>query len=138
MIGATINWVGGEHHFALTIGGLRAVQDACDAGPMQVMMRLRAGHWRIDDLMSVIRHGLIGGGMAEAEARKLVANLFDAHPLASFVITAQLILAAAVTGVKDDPVGEPEGAMSPPENGGSASSTATERKPDSGPVTLTK
>lgn len=131
----TLQWPGGEHDFALTIGGLRAVQAACDAGPMQVYTALRTGAWRLDMPMAVLRHGLIGGGMDADEARKSIDRLFDAHPLAKFIAPAMLVIAAAVMGVDDDPVGETTGEaeMSPPESGNSPISIEAEPRPDTPP-----
>lgn len=120
----TLTWVGGEHEFALPLGAVRAIQTACDAGPMEIIRALTSGNWRIDMPMSVLRHGLEGGGMPAAEAKELVARMFDSHPYGEFVTPAIYVLAAAVTGVKDDPVGETMGATTtPPENFASAGST---------------
>ncbi len=82
--------------------------------------------------MAVLRHGLIGGGMSSDEARKTIDNLFDAHPLAKFIAPTLLVIAAAVMGVDDDPVGETtgEGEMSPPESGNSPISTEAEPRLD--------
>lgn len=111
-----VHWPGGEHRFALPIGALRAVQDACNAGPLQVFDALRTGSWRIEHLESVLRHGLIGGGMDAVGAKEMVVRLMDARPLAEFVAPAAIVLGAAITGVKDDPVGEHPGAQSPRES----------------------
>lgn len=129
MNGILLQWPGGEHRFSLPIGHLRAVQDACDAGPMQIFQALGNGAWRLDMPMSVLRHGLIGGGMAEIEARKLVDRMFDAHPLAKFIAPARLVIMAAVVGPGDDPVGEPKGeTTTSPENGASPTFTGAVRK----------
>lgn len=121
-----MTWVGGEHDFALDIGALRALQKACDAGPEQILHRITAGRWLVDDLFETIRLGLIGGGeVSEREARDLVGRLFDQHPLMAFRLTAQRILIAALVGPEDDRLGEATGAPPPPENGSSAASTAT-------------
>lgn len=126
----TLQWPGGEHDFALPIGQLRAVQDACDAGPMQIYAALRNGTWRLDMPMSVIRHGLIGGGMEPQEARALVSRMFEAHPLGAFIAPAALIIGSAVVGPGDDPVGEPEGETmeTSPQNGSSPASTKAARR----------
>lgn len=101
-----INWSGGEHAFALSIDLLRALQDRCDAGPAWVLSRLRSGQWMVDDVVSTIRLGLEGGGLAKDDARKLVAKHVEDRPLAMSVMTAQLVLMSALYGTEDDPVGE--------------------------------
>lgn len=121
-----INWIGGEHEFALDLGALRALQDCCDAGPEQVMRRIATGAWRVNDLYDTIRLGLItSGAMKGPEAAKFLTDLFSKHPMIAFRETAQLILIAALVGVEDDPLGEPMGAETPLENGNSAGFTET-------------
>lgn len=105
----TLVWEGGEHPFRLGIGELRALQQACDAGPLWIWGRLVGNQWMVDDVLQTVRLGLIGGGMPEKEARQLV----DRHinPDAGFyrhVLLATSILANAVFGDADDRVGEDE------------------------------
>ena len=119
-------WLGGEHEFALDIGGLRALQTACDAGPQQILNRVATGTWRVDDLFQTIRLGLVGGGMAAGEATRLTEATFKSHALMQFRPTAQAILVAALIGDPDDALGEAKGETAPPENGGSANSTEPE------------
>lgn len=119
-----LSWVGGEHEFGLSLGGLRAVQTACDAGPQEVLQRLGAGTWWVDDPVEVLRHGLTGAGMEREAASRLVLRMADLHGLMRLVVTAQLVLSAALVGVADDPVGDEPGEATgqnrAPENGGSA------------------
>lgn len=119
----TLLWEGGEHTFALHLKELRALQDATDAGPEELLQRMSAGRWRVDDLFNTIRLGLIGGGMSATEAGPLVTRMFETHPLSLFKEPAYKIVAAALVGVEGDPVGEQEGATTPPKNGNSAAST---------------
>lgn len=119
-----LQWIGGEHEFALDIGGLRALQASCDAGPEQILRRIGDGTWLVDDLYETIRLGLTDALGADA-ARKLTGDMFERHPLVAFRAVAQSVLLAALIGDGDDQVGKPEGTPPPPENGGSASSTET-------------
>lgn len=124
-------WAGGEHPFELRLGELRALQQHCDAGPPWVLRRLQSGQWHVDDVVQPIRLGLIGGGMAEPEARKLV----DRHvvtPLGNFVLLAVAILTPSLFGEADDPVGEAAAGRAPPSptrspgaSGGSPNSTGS-------------
>lgn len=121
----TLSWPGGRHDFCLRLGELRSLQAACDAGPEELFIRLRAGRWKADDFIQVIRWGLVGGGMAPDKAATLVTPLVDLHPLSEFKICALAILGHALFGPGDDPVGEDAGAAeTPPESGSSPSSTA--------------
>ena len=90
-----LQWIGGEHDFALDIGQMRALQTACDAGPEQILRRMTAGHWRVNDLFDTIRLGLIGGGMAEKEASALVAMVEEQHGIGPLVPLAQAVLLQA-------------------------------------------
>lgn len=131
MADITLTWAGGEHRFALSIGALRAVQKACDAGPGEILTRLQVGAWRVDDVMAVLRHGLEGGGMAKDEAREEVERAADAAGLMALVIAAHTVLASALLGERDDPVGERQGVNPTADDGGSASSMPLAPVPDS-------
>lgn len=119
-------FAGDDRLFRLPIGRLRAVQEKCDAGPMELLRRYVGGTWRVDDLREVIFQGLIGGGMGQTQATVLVSANFDGLPLAEFVPIAQAIVMAAVVGVEDEEVGEPEAGEeetnSPAENSASPDS----------------
>lgn len=127
-----LTWAGGEHAFGLAIGGLRAIQDATGRGPMTVYRALGDGTWLVDDILAVLRHGLAGGGMEAREAKELVHRVADSTPLMSLAPIAHIIIAAALVGDVDDPVGEAAGETEPPiQNSNSPSSTATAQKQDS-------
>lgn len=105
---AVLSFGGEDRPFALRIREMRALQSICDAGPGELLQRFEAQRYRLDDVRETIRQGLIGGGLSDAMATKLIADHFDNRPLAQFVVLAQIIVAAALVGVADDPVGEPE------------------------------
>lgn len=110
-----LNWLGGEHVFALRLGELRGLQEVTGCGPHKLHTRILARDWQVDDIASVLRFGLIGGGMPAAEAGPKVAQAMQDQPLLQFVGPAIEVLSAALIGVKDDPVGKPEGVETPPE-----------------------
>jgi hypothetical protein len=119
-------WAGGEHDFALGIGELRALQQQCNAGPEEVLMRILDGKWRIDDLVQTIRLGLVGSGAFDAQASiALVDGLLSAHPPMRLKQTALAVLSVALMGVEGDQPGEQTGARAAaPENGRFPTSTA--------------
>lgn len=122
----TLNWPGGEHEFALRLGELRKLQDNCQAGPEEVLNRIRLGQWRVDDIYETIRLGLIGGGMPNSDAGPLVKLMFDQNPIVDFKLTAMAIMMHALFGPPDDTPEKPEGATASPESGSSAPSTESE------------
>lgn len=111
--GIDITWAGGEHHFDLSkIELLRALQTACDAGPAWILARLSSKQYYVDDIVSTIRLGLEGGGMAKDEARKLTKKFVEDDFGSKHVLTASMILMAALyhneeAGEADE--GEPKG-----------------------------
>jgi len=101
----------GKTRFRLGIGEWAELQDKCDAGLVAIMDRLEARKWRVEDVRETIRLGLIGGGLAPIRALAKIARYVDGQPLADNVPIAYAILAAAIIGVPEDPVGKnrPEG-----------------------------
>ena len=122
MEAARLTWVGGEDDFALRLGELRALQTALDSGPEEVFNRMRIGTWRADDLIQVIRWGLVGGGMDSSEAALKVTGLFDLHPAFQFKLLALQIVAHSLMGELDESPGKLDGEV-PPESGISQAST---------------
>src|SRR5262245_40371087 len=105
----TIVWRGGEHPFCIArIGELLALEEACRAGVMEVLRRLESETWRINDVRETIRLGLIGGGMDPERAMVAVKLHVDGNPhgLAPSVLVAHAILAAAIIGVPEEPLGK--------------------------------
>lgn len=104
----TFFWADGEHRFCLQIGGIRELEEKCKAGSQEIFLRVAQGRWRIDDLRETIRLGLIGGGMAPADAHLLLARYFDlpSRPKLEAVEPTLRILKEALTGSEDEPLGK--------------------------------
>lgn len=123
-------WAGGEHDFRLTLGSLRALQDACNAGPFEIRNRLLTQTARVNDVTETLRLGLMGGGMEKDAAQKLVIGTAEASGLLDLVFPALSVLTHALVGPSDDPIGDDAGKtmgeqLPPAADGGSAGSTAT-------------
>lgn len=103
-----LDFAGEERFFRLGIREMRVIQEKVDAGPYEVFLRLQDSRWRVDDVRETILQGLIGGGMETVPALKLVEKHFDALPILQFIPVAMGVLIAALSGVEDEPVGEPE------------------------------
>lgn len=121
-------WGDGEYTFRLPLGQLRELQDKTQAGPYEVLMRIRAGTWRLDDVRETVRLGLIGGGLPPPAAFQLVARYVDQRPLIESVGLAAEILAFAILGPEDDTPGKAaaagEDTAAPAESSPSPPSTA--------------
>lgn len=128
-----IQWPGGAHDMVLTLGHLRALQKVCDAGPEEILIRMMARRWRVDDVFETLRQGLIGGGMDRGEASRLVTQLMEQHGtgkggLAAFVGPAIEALTFALYGDADEDstTGKPPaGEEQRPASGTSPASTET-------------
>jgi hypothetical protein len=129
-----LSFAGEDRTFRLPLGRIRALQEKCDAGPMELLVRFAQGTWRVDDLRETIHQGLLGGGMDVREAAALLKNDFDDLPLKPFIALCQAIVGAAVVGAPDERLGESEAgeeaevsSRSPAAN--SASPPSTEAEP---------
>lgn len=146
---------GEERAFRLGIGQWRKVQEACDAGPAELLARLSPafvgiqnglsfgqllasgmlGRWRIEDIREPILQGLLGANMAGPEALKLVKTWVDERPLIESVTTAYQVVLASVVGAEDEnPAGESEAAAagsqtSPAASTASAKTASTRSEP---------
>lgn len=104
----TIVWPGGEHSFRLGIGELRAIEQRCDAGVVVVLMRLLGQTWKIDDVLSPLRLGLIGGGMDERAAQKVIDDALSVVSPYGLAVTAADVLRRFIMWDGDDQPGEAE------------------------------
>jgi hypothetical protein len=105
----TLQWADGKHTFRLGYGELRELQEKTDAGPNLVLNRLIAGAWMIDDIVEIIRLGLIGGGEPPLRALSLTDRYVKERP--DWTLNSKLafaIIAAALQGHEDEPVGKAE------------------------------
>ncbi|MFC3568410.1 gene transfer agent family protein [Paracoccus simplex] len=130
MARVVMRWAGGEHAVRLGIAEAEVIQQNTDCGPEFLLSRISLGQWELPHLMEVIRNGLIGGGMDEIEAKRLVDRVAAQQPWIVLKNPAMEILSLALYGPPEDPLGEdmPAGDLtqefSPEENGSSASITA--------------
>ncbi|MDX0182708.1 gene transfer agent family protein [Sinorhizobium meliloti] len=102
----TVPFNGQKTFFKLAWRELMKIQEACDAGPYVVLDRLVSGRWRLQDISEVIKWGLIGGGMPQGEALKLVENEVECRPPLENLAIAQQILGAGVVGAPEEEVGK--------------------------------
>lgn len=123
----TLNWGDGEHIFRLRIGELIELQEKCDAGPAFILERLATSRWKVQDIRETIRLGLVGGGLEPIKALTLVKRYVDERPLQENVNHAYVIVAAAIVGAEEEPLGKLEGK---PEEEAQSSLTSQEEKSD--------
>ena len=118
----------GIQTFQMTIAGLEELQEACDAGPEELLDRVITGRWRVADIREPLRLGLIGGGMAATEALLTVNRYAAPGNLVSHKSLVIGVLGAAIAGAPDEDV-PPEkpkrrkAPASPAANSGSPPST---------------
>jgi hypothetical protein len=78
------------------------LQEACDAGPYEILDRLITLRCRVQDIANTIRIGLIGGGMEPVQALKKVRTYVEARPPNENLLLASNILRAGVFGAADE------------------------------------
>ena len=117
-----LSWADGKYAFKLGWGELALLQEATDCGPFFLLERLSGKHWRIGDISSAIRLGLIGGGLEPAKALALVHAYVESRPPMENVMLAYAVVAAGVQGAPDEPLKKPRGRAK------AKSSTASQRE----------
>lgn len=103
----------GDYTFALRFGELVRLQDECGCGPMELLNRLQSGRWRVQDREAVLRLGLIGGGLPEPEAHRIMRQHVKPALALDYIAEAVSVLMAALAGAPEEdtaPAGEPEAA----------------------------
>jgi len=98
-----LRWGDGEHKF--NIAKLRCVlelEDKCGCGIAEIVMRIRDGTWKFNDIRETIRLGLIGAGELPDRALLLTVRYVDERPWSENVLPAQAILFAALVGVQGE------------------------------------
>lgn len=125
-----LDWADGTYSFRLGWGDMAKLQEACDAGPLVILDRLTSGAWRIEDISSVIRLGLIGGGMEPGAALKKVRTYVEDRPPVENLLVAQAVLSVGCYGAPEEGLGNPEAAIQ-----GSASTASRTESSGSPPST---
>lgn len=104
-----ITWAGGAHTFDLNSPRVswmlkahhRAFPGQYGDTPAACLRRFDEQVYSPDDVAAVLRIGLIGGGLKEAEAEALIATHVSNQPLAPNAAVAFEVLAALFVGVTD-------------------------------------
>jgi hypothetical protein len=125
----TIVWRGGEHPFLLRIGELRALETACDLGSRMILVALMASTFRVDHVLETIRLGLIGGGMADKEAKRTLDLALNTCSHTALALVAADALEYSLSWDADDQPGEQQAEAAK----GTAGLRSPTEKPD-GPI----
>lgn len=130
------NWPSGEDEFLLRIGELEALDDATDAGVLDLRYRLFQGVQRgslayapvkVREVLACLRLGLIGAGMARADAERKVKQAFADGDISELNLLAFTIISRAFAGKDHDPVGEGEAGAAADESASPASTAQAQR-----------
>jgi hypothetical protein len=143
----SLDFAGEERVFRIRLGEIRRIEDKCKAGIGEVVRRLARAVYvldkfggiealaagveiRADDVCEVIYQGLLGGGMASAEATKLRRREIDDRGLRGLLDNAPTALEALWGSQQvpedDELPGEPRAGAAPPPGPTSPPSTASE------------
>lgn len=92
----------GEHVFTLTDAVIPELERLTGSGIGTLFLRLVGNQFHLGDLTSIIRLGLIGGGMDPQRAQELVAAYGANAPLDQIFPLALDILTARWAGAEDE------------------------------------
>lgn len=101
-------WRGQRLPFLYLIDEWRAIQRELGVGPWILEVRLKAKVCSADEVRITLRVGLVGAGMALAEAETLVAQNCDARPgmMDDALIAALAAVGGSLHGLEADIEGE--------------------------------
>ncbi|MBR9764146.1 MAG: gene transfer agent family protein [Rhodobacteraceae bacterium] len=106
------HWAGKERLFRLDLGRILELEQACDDAIGSIFSRVCTGRFRANDLTSILRIGLEGGGATKVQAKHLVDTFFDRLPYMENASIAGDILSAIMVGIEEGETasasGEPE------------------------------
>lgn len=126
----TEDWADGAYTFRLAYGQWIELQRLLDKGPLELLEDMISRKWRVGQSREVIRLGLIGAGMAPAQALALVRTYVEQRPAAESVPLASRILEAGLWAPPKDAESQPgESPAGTAESGGSTPLSFTETEP---------
>jgi len=109
-------WAGDERVFRLAIANCLALEERRGCGLSSILTRLESGGWWVDDVRETLRIALTGGGMDAKAARKLVDDHCSDGRLQESVLTAYIVVSAAISAPTHEPeVGKDQAAGDPVE-----------------------
>lgn len=96
-------FAGERRRFFLPVfGELRLLQNKHDIGPLMFERAFRENLWKAEHVIDVIKYALIGGGMAEAEADKLVTDAITPGRLLRYVSLAHEIIIVTLGPIDEE------------------------------------
>lgn len=95
-----------EYDFCLTDPMVQELERLTGSGVGSLFIRLVGNQFHLGDLTSIIRLGLIGGGMAPQRAQELVSTYAVNAPLSQVFPLSLDILTARWTGAGEQPEAE--------------------------------
>lgn len=108
----TKEFADGTYSFRLAYGQWLELQEAVNAGPLELYVNLLNRHWRIQHVREIIRIGLMGGGTPPADALRLTKRYVEDRPLMENIQLAIEIVNASLELPKGSaaPAGEAQAA----------------------------
>jgi hypothetical protein len=98
-----LEFADGTYGFRLAIGELEELQEKTECGPYNLLRRLLANDWKVDDVRQTIRLGLIGGGLDPIKSKRLVERYVDQRSeWLNNAMLAQAIVSAALVGAPEE------------------------------------
>lgn len=105
-----LTWADGDYTFRLGWGELEMLQEATEHGPWVVLYRLHNKLCGVGEISTVLRLGLIGGGLEPTKATQMVRRYVEDRPPAENLVYAQSVLQVALHGAPEEKLGESDAA----------------------------
>lgn len=125
----TVPWAGDDRRFLIGIDQLRELEGHTNVGALLTYQRVVSGEAKEDEYRTIIRLGLLGGGMQQSEVSALLKVFCDGAKvsLRENRRVAQLVLLAGITGPpRERKPGKAKAEPSAPDASTSPPSTAPE------------
>lgn len=113
-----LTWAGDEREFRLANGQVFALQDERKCGIYELHTRFLSGKWLLEDVIEVLRQGLLGAGVESRIAKRLIEEHVVSGRYAEHALVARLILTAALVGSEMEELGKAEGGEEAPKRAG--------------------
>lgn len=118
---------GDARTFRLGIAELLSLEDSRECPALVLLQRLHERKAFIPDVSEVLRLGLIGGGMDHKKVRDLIERTIKPGAIYEHLMTAQLVLGAALMGLPEDEPGKDQAATNAPGQEGSQPPPSTDQ-----------
>jgi hypothetical protein len=106
--GVTLYWAGADRRFALDLGGILDLEEACGRiGIGELFVAISSHKYTLNMVRHTLRIALVGGGMPQKEAERLINDrLLEGGIIGGHAVAVEVIL-SVMEGVQPDALAGP-------------------------------